>query len=93
MVRPLTTQALRVLRPFVEHSKKEISGIEVIRSSKLASGTVYPIMLRLERAGLLMSRWEMEDPEVLGRQRRRYYALTPIGAAAARKAFADVRLR
>jgi len=48
----------------------------------LAEGTLYPALHRLERAGLLSSRWA----EVSGR-RRRLYALT----AAGRKALAARR--
>ncbi len=59
-----------------------------MRSSQLASGTAYPIMLRLERQGLLTSRWEKGDPVKLGRPRRRYYAITPRGAAMTRHALA-----
>ena len=40
----------------------------------LAEGTLYPALHRLERAGLLTSRWS----EVNGR-RRRVYQLTPKG--------------
>jgi PadR family transcriptional regulator, regulatory protein PadR len=41
----------------------------------LPQGTVYPTLYRLERAGLLRSRW---SPGV-GRRRRRVYELTPKG--------------
>jgi PadR family transcriptional regulator PadR len=40
----------------------------------LAEGTVYPALHRLERAGLLTSRWE-----VMGDRRRRVYAPTRLG--------------
>jgi PadR family transcriptional regulator, regulatory protein PadR len=45
----------------------------------LPEGTVYPALHRLERAGLLRSRWE----EVGGR-RRRVYELTSQGTGAVR---------
>jgi PadR family transcriptional regulator, regulatory protein PadR len=88
----ITTQTLRVLRPFLENPGGEIAGVDVIRSSRLASGTAYPIMLRLERHGLLSSRWEEGDPARLGRPRRRYYTITPYGAATARQAFAELSI-
>lgn len=44
---------------------------------RLAEGTVYPALYRLERQGLLESRWH----EVGGR-RRRLYRLTPRGRTA-----------
>jgi PadR family transcriptional regulator len=88
----ITTQTLKVLRPFLEDPSREIAGVDVIRSSKLASGTAYPIMLRLERHRLLTSRWEEGDPAQLGRPRRRYYKITPRGAATARQAFAELSM-
>jgi hypothetical protein len=48
-----------------------------------AHGTLYKALGRMERGGLLASRWE--DPQVAadeGRPRRRLYRLTPTGAAA-----------
>jgi DNA-binding PadR family transcriptional regulator len=43
-------------------------------------GTVYPALRRLERAGLLKSRWEDESTaHAEGRPRRRTYALTDEG--------------
>jgi PadR family transcriptional regulator PadR len=77
----LTTQSLKVLRPFLEHPSSELAGVDVMRASRLASGTAYPIMLRLERHGPLTSRWEDGDPVEMKRPRRRYYAITPRGAA------------
>ena len=41
----------------------------------LAEGTIYPALHRLERAGLLSSRWEEGDT-----RRRRVYQLTGKGA-------------
>jgi PadR family transcriptional regulator len=43
----------------------------------LAEGTVYPALHRLERAGLVASRWSDDS----GR-RRRVYELTPSGSSA-----------
>lgn len=40
----------------------------------LSEGTVYPALYRLERAGLLTSRWEGD-----GKRRRRVYSLTSKG--------------
>ena len=43
----------------------------------LPTGTVYPALHRLERAGLVRSRWSTE-----GGRRRRSYELTPAGTRA-----------
>jgi len=57
-------------------------GFEVMRVTELPSGTVYPLLRRLESSGLVESSWERTDPAQEGRPRRRYYALTPPGSHA-----------
>ncbi|WP_034800529.1 PadR family transcriptional regulator [Intrasporangium oryzae] len=61
-------------------------GSEIGKEAGLPSGTVHPILARLERVGWLESRWEDIDPSVEGRPARRYYRLTESGAVAARRA-------
>jgi PadR family transcriptional regulator, regulatory protein PadR len=84
-----TTQTLKLLSTFTSRSD-EISGAEIARSTGLASGTLYPILLRLEVAGWLESRWEEEDPRKLERPRRRLYRITGLGVRQARAAFRDI---
>lgn len=48
----------------------------------LGHGTLYKALARLERGGLLESRWEEIDPVTAGRPRRRLYRVTG-GAAGA----------
>ena len=57
----------------------------------LPSGTVHPILARLERVGWLESRWEDVDPSREGRPARRYYRLTESGATQARRALDSAR--
>jgi PadR family transcriptional regulator PadR len=58
-------------------------GFDVMETCALPSGTVYPALRRLEKAGLLASRWEKAaHAHADGRPRRRIYELTPEGAAA-----------
>ncbi len=71
-------------------SQAELSGAEIGRTTKLASGTLYPILLRLEQAGWLESHWEDDDPRTLGRPRRRFYRVTALGAKSARAAFQEL---
>lgn len=58
-------------------------GFDVMRITELPSGTVYPILRRLEGSGLVTSAWEKEA-EAHGDDRpaRRYYRVTPEGIAA-----------
>ena len=75
-----TAQTLKVVATLMSRIQDEMSGAEIARSTKLASGTLYPILLRLEEAGWVESRWETEDPHELGRPRRRFYRVTGAGA-------------
>ena len=55
-------------------------GFDVMETCALPSGTAYPALRRLEKAGCLKSRWE--DASLArseGRPRRRTYELTPLG--------------
>ena len=81
-----TTQA--VLRALLEQPSKEMYGLEICSLAELPSGTIHPILARLEKAGWLDSRWEQIDPHAQGRPRRRYYRLNPDGAERARLALA-----
>jgi DNA-binding PadR family transcriptional regulator len=60
------------------------SGAEICRGTSLPSGTVYPILSRLEECGWLRSQWEAGDPAALGRPRKRFYTVTAAGAAQAK---------
>jgi len=80
----LTTQL--VLRALLEEPTEELYGLELCAKAGLPSGTIHPILARLEKAGWLESRWEEADPHAQGRPRRRYYRLSPDGAARARAA-------
>ena len=88
----ISLQTLRVLDAFLEDPANELSGAEVQKRSRLASGTLYPILLRLESAGWFLSRWEDIDPVAVGRPRRRLYRLTSSGLARASAVFASFRL-
>lgn len=85
----MSLQTLRVLEAFLENLTEQLSGADVQKRSGLASGTLYPILLRLESAGWFVSRWESIDPSSAGRPRRRLYRLTPTGLARASEVFAS----
>lgn len=80
-----------VLRALLENPTREMYGLEVCQAAGLRSGTIHPILARLERAGWLLSRWEDVDPSEQGRPRRRYYRLSPHGIESARISLAQVR--
>jgi DNA-binding PadR family transcriptional regulator len=82
----LTTQTLLLLRTLLERPADPRYGLELAEEADLKSGTLYPILARLERAGWLASEWENIDPARAGRPRRRLYLLTAQGEVAAREA-------
>jgi PadR family transcriptional regulator PadR len=85
----MTLPTQLVLRALLEQPTRELYGLELCALAGLASGTIHPILARLEGIGWLESRWETDvDPHQAGRPRRRYYRLTPDGAARARNALA-----
>ncbi|HJU90787.1 MAG TPA: PadR family transcriptional regulator [Gemmatimonadaceae bacterium] len=60
-------------------------GFDIIEACGLPSGTVYPILRRLEDAGLLRSRWEgVRTARDEQRPPRRYYQLNASGTQAVR---------
>ncbi len=85
----MSLQTLKVLEAFLENPTVQLSGAEVHQRCGIASGTLYPILLRLEAAGWFVSRWESIDPSVAGRPRRRLYRLTSTGLKNAGEVFAS----
>jgi DNA-binding PadR family transcriptional regulator len=86
----LTSQTLKVLALLTARAEPEMSGADIGRATKLASGTLYPILFRLEQARWVESHWETEDPQQLGRPRRRLYRITGMGARRAESAIRDL---
>lgn len=85
----MTLQTLLVLRALLDPPGVERYGREMKGMHGLASGTVQPILARLQRHKWATSRWEKTDPGLLGRPPRRYYRLTRLGITKARKVLAD----
>ncbi|MEV8630701.1 helix-turn-helix transcriptional regulator [Streptosporangium sp. NPDC051023] len=63
-------------------------GLEICATAGLPSGTIHPILARLEAIGWLESHFENTLPQEAGRPRRRYYRFTQDGAENARIALA-----
>jgi len=85
----ISLQTLRVLEVLLENPAQQLSGAEVHKQCGIASGTLYPILLRLESAGWFTSQWESIDPSSAGRPRRRLYRLTQTGLKRASEVFAS----
>jgi DNA-binding PadR family transcriptional regulator len=84
----MTIPTQRVLRALLDDPDTERYGYELGELADLRTGTVHPILARLEGLGWLQSRWEDIDPQTEGRPARRYYRLTAEGAQAAQSALA-----
>src|SRR5262249_11409740 len=80
-----------VLRAMLTEPAHEMYGLQICAEAGLPSGTIHPILARLEGFGWLESRWEDADPREQGRPRRRYYRLTQAGAERARHALDRAR--
>jgi DNA-binding PadR family transcriptional regulator len=77
-----------VLRAMLENPTRELYGLEICAAAGLPTGTVHPILARLEAAEWLESSWELIDSKTEGRPRRRYYRLSEHGAVRAQAAVA-----
>jgi DNA-binding PadR family transcriptional regulator len=86
----MTIPTQLVLRALLEEPGREFYGAEIGDAAGLPSGTVHPMLARLERVDWVSSRWEDVDPSEAGRPARRYYRLTATGAEQARAALARV---
>lgn len=67
-------------------------GFDVMDQTGLPSGSVYPALSKLEKAGLVHSRWESAG--VARREKRpprRYYEITVSGREALASALSDAR--
>jgi PadR family transcriptional regulator PadR len=86
----LSHQTLRVLRVFLENPTEGLAGSDICKQTGMLSGTIYPILTRLDRFGWLDSNWEQLDPSEAGRPRKRLYQLTELGDKKARRALTEV---
>jgi PadR family transcriptional regulator, regulatory protein PadR len=82
----MTLSTQLVLQTFLEDPKQELYGLEFGVEAGLPSGTVHPILARLEGLGWVESKWEEIEPRLQGWPSRRYYKLTASGEQNARDA-------
>ncbi len=59
-------------------------GYDLMKAAKLPSGTLYPMLARLQQEGLVDSEWEAQRQDAGGRPPRKYYRLTAEGLRVAR---------
>ncbi|MBO3747790.1 helix-turn-helix transcriptional regulator [Streptosporangiaceae bacterium NEAU-GS5] len=80
----LTSTTRDVLSVLRQAAREEVPvyGLEICKITGLGSGTVYPILTRLERVGWVRAYWEEAGDDSRG-PRRRMYELTGEGRAQA----------
>jgi len=85
----MTLQTQAILAALLRDAATPHYGLEMAKSAGLPSGTIYPILARLEKAGWIKSEQENINPKVAGRRARRYYTLTAEGEQVARAEIAN----
>ena len=79
----LTPAVVRLLQVFLGDPGAPRYGMQLMKEARVSSGTLYPALTRLERAGWITGENEDIDPAKEGRPARRYYTMTGDGARAA----------
>lgn len=87
----MTLQTQLVLRMLLRNARSEHYGLEIAKALGLPTGTIYPILARLEASAWVESDWETIDEVAEGRRKRRYYRLTTFGAMQAREALTQTK--
>jgi PadR family transcriptional regulator len=80
----LTGPLERVLRVMITDPTAPHYGYDLMKAAKLPSGTLYPMLARLQQEGLVDSEWEAQRQDAGGRPPRKYYRLTGEGLRVAR---------
>jgi PadR family transcriptional regulator, regulatory protein PadR len=80
----LTGPLARVFRVLITDPTAQHYGYDLMKAARLSSGTLYPMLARLQHEGLVDSEWEAQRPDAAGRPPRRYYRLTAEGQRVAR---------
>lgn len=71
-----------VLTTMAADQTHAVCGVDLRRLTGLSTGTLYPLLRRLEERAWMSSVWEEIDPVQEGRPRRRLYRLTEAGVQA-----------
>ena len=86
----LSSQTIRVLEQFVQRPATWRYGYELSRVTGLKSGTLYPILMRLEDCALLETRWVSTEDGV---PPRHTYRLTSSGLELVQAKLSEARPR
>ncbi len=90
-VRAPSRATLRLLAALLTQPDAARYGYELLETTGIKSGTLYPILMRLSERGFLDAEWR-DSPEP-GRPARHVYRLTDAGAAYASDALQNAKTR
>jgi PadR family transcriptional regulator, regulatory protein PadR len=85
-----SSQTLAILEALLLRPSDWHHGYALSQATDIASGTLYPVLMRLEKLRWLETKWETPGA---GRPPRHLYRLTGNGRAWAREELADARER
>lgn len=89
--RSLSPAARAILALLAEGDRDWSHGYQLARSAGIKSGTLYPLLIRLESQGFLEAEWQ--QPAAPGRPARHAYRLTAEGMRLARQVAAAEAVR
>jgi PadR family transcriptional regulator PadR len=89
----ITPKVALVLKIFLEEPDQPRYGFELMKLTGMASGSLYPMLARLEAAGWLTRGKEDIDPHMAGRPARSNYTMTGAAVSAARVQLAELSER
>ena len=75
----VSLQQLRILRFMLSVYDEPVCGVDLIKGLKMQSGTVYPLLQRMESRGLVSSKMERGTSQGVGRPLKRLYTLKAPG--------------
>ena len=79
----VTDATLDVLEVLLK-GDEQLYGLKIAKAAGRPTGSVFPILARLEQAGWVTSEWESSEPVAKG-PRRRFYRLSGVGSPGARE--------
>jgi PadR family transcriptional regulator PadR len=85
----ISVATAKVLAAFLEAPQREQYGFGLMRATGLKSGSLYPILDRLNQSGWLRAYDEDIDEVAAGRPKRRLYSLSALGEEEAPRAVAE----
>ena len=83
----------RVLRVFLADVSAPRYGYDLMKAARLPSGTLYPMLARLQDEGLVAAEWEQQREDAAGRPPRKFYQLTGEGVRVVRLELAQAAAR